>query len=97
MNEMEIQLTPEESEPPEILERANRYPLGAIEGSDRHLFHIALSLCEVAPHVEERQVAQPPLDMPVPQSPSGASPRPGNTPSPGGGGGVPARPTVIER
>src|SRR5947199_10679328 len=37
---------------PEILERANRYPLGAIEGSDRHLFHIALSLCEVAPHVE---------------------------------------------
>jgi hypothetical protein len=37
---------------PEILERADLYPLGAIDGADRDLFHIALSLCEVAPHVE---------------------------------------------
>lgn len=37
---------------PEILERADRHPLGNITGADRHLFHIALSLAEVAPHVE---------------------------------------------
>ena len=37
---------------PEILERVDQYPLGKIEGADRHLFHLALSLSEVAPHVE---------------------------------------------
>ncbi len=35
-----------------ILERADRYPLGEIAGIDRQLFHIALSLAEIAPHVE---------------------------------------------
>ncbi len=51
-----------------------------------------------APRSEGGLVAQPPLDMPVPQSPSGAGARPGAAPgSTGGGGGVPARPTVIER
>lgn len=37
---------------PEILERMDRYPLGQVEGADSHLFHMALSLAEVAPHVE---------------------------------------------
>lgn len=58
---------------------------------------------EAAPRSEERQVARPPMELPVPQSPmstgSGAGPsKPGSTPAtPGGGPGVPARPTVIER
>ncbi len=37
---------------PEILKRVDAYPLGKIEGADQHLFHMALSLAEVAPHVE---------------------------------------------
>jgi len=37
---------------PQILERVDRHPLNAIQGEDVHLFHIALSLAEVAPHVE---------------------------------------------
>jgi hypothetical protein len=37
---------------PEILERIDRYPLGHVEGADQHLFHMALSLAEIAPHVE---------------------------------------------
>ncbi len=37
---------------PEILERIDRYPLGAVAGADRLLFHMILSLAEVAPHVE---------------------------------------------
>ncbi len=37
---------------PAILEHADRYPLGKIEGVDQTLFHIALSLVEIAPHVE---------------------------------------------
>jgi hypothetical protein len=37
---------------PDILKRVDQYPLGKIEGPDRHLFHIALSLAEVAPNVE---------------------------------------------
>jgi len=37
---------------PAILERVDRHPLNGIEGQDVHLFHIALSLAEVAPHVE---------------------------------------------
>jgi len=49
---------------------------------------------DAAPRVEDRQVAQPPLEMPVPQSPSGVGAKPS---APGGGPGVPARPTVIER
>jgi hypothetical protein len=36
----------------EILERVDRYPLGKVEGADSHLFHMALSLAEIAPHVE---------------------------------------------
>lgn len=37
---------------PEILERIDRYPLGAVAGADRLLFHMILSLAEIAPHVE---------------------------------------------
>ena len=37
---------------PEILKRADQYPLGQITGVDSSLFHLALSLAEVAPHVE---------------------------------------------
>lgn len=37
---------------PEILKRVDQYPMGKIEGADQHLFHMALSLAEVAPHVE---------------------------------------------
>ncbi|MBY0510279.1 MAG: hypothetical protein K2P94_09005 [Rhodospirillaceae bacterium] len=37
---------------PEILKRVDAYPLGEIEGKDQPLFHLALSLTEVAPHVE---------------------------------------------
>jgi hypothetical protein len=37
---------------PEILKRIDAYPMGKIAGPDLHLFHIALSLAEVAPHVE---------------------------------------------
>jgi hypothetical protein len=37
---------------PEILKRADSYPLGKIEGQDKPLFYIALALTEVAPHVE---------------------------------------------
>jgi general secretion pathway protein D len=53
---------------------------------------------DAAPRLDSGQVAQPPLEMPVPQSPSGAGAKPGSPSSgPGGGVGVPARPTVIER
>ncbi len=37
---------------PEILERIDRYPLGEVAGGDRPLFHMALSLAEIAPKVE---------------------------------------------
>ncbi|HEY0105171.1 MAG TPA: hypothetical protein VGB91_03735 [Rhizomicrobium sp.] len=37
---------------PAILKRADRYPVGKVEGVDRTLFHMALSLVEIAPHVE---------------------------------------------
>jgi hypothetical protein len=37
---------------PVILERVDAYPLGAVKGVDRVLFHLALALAEVAPHVE---------------------------------------------
>lgn len=37
---------------PQILERIDKHPLGKVGGADRHLFHLALSLAEVAPHVE---------------------------------------------
>ncbi len=37
---------------PEILKRVDGYPLGGLRGADSHLFHLALSLAEVAPHVE---------------------------------------------
>ncbi len=37
---------------PEILERIDRHPLGAVAGADRLLFHMTLSLAEIAPHVE---------------------------------------------
>jgi hypothetical protein len=45
------------------------------------------------------QVAQPPLEMPIPQSPAGGgkAATPSAPAGPGGGGGIPARPTVIER
>ncbi|MDB5217401.1 MAG: hypothetical protein JWO86_5328, partial [Myxococcaceae bacterium] len=46
---------------------------------------------------EKVQVAQPPLEMPVPQSPAGGAKPPSPPTAPGGGGGIPARPTVIER
>ena len=49
----------------------------------------------LAPRAETVQVAQPPLDLPVPQTPAGNT-KP-SSPSPGGGPGVPARPTIIER
>lgn len=62
---------------------------------------------ESAPRGEEQQVARPPLDMPVPQSPAGTGTagtgtgtgKPGVAPAPGSGGGagIPARPTVLER
>jgi general secretion pathway protein D len=61
---------------------------------------------EVAPSGATVQVAQPPLEMPVPQAPSQggfkgggtpASPSPTPATTPGGGPGIPARPTVIER
>lgn len=37
---------------PEILKRVDKYPLGKVEGQDLPLFHMALALTEVAPHVE---------------------------------------------
>ena len=37
---------------PEILRVADTYPLDEISGPDRTLFWLALSLAEVAPHVE---------------------------------------------
>jgi hypothetical protein len=37
---------------PLILERIDRHPLNGIQGDDVHLFHMAMSLAEVAPHVE---------------------------------------------
>jgi hypothetical protein len=37
---------------PAILKRVDKYPLGQIKGVDVHLFRLALSLAEVAPHVE---------------------------------------------
>jgi|ERR1051326_1714875 hypothetical protein len=37
---------------PEILERIDHYALDKVEGADRQLYHIALALAEVAPHVE---------------------------------------------
>jgi general secretion pathway protein D len=53
---------------------------------------------ETPPSAATVQVAQPPLEMPVPQSPAGggkaATP---STPTAPGGTGIPARPTVIER
>jgi general secretion pathway protein D len=52
---------------------------------------------DATPRVEDKQVAQPPLEMPVPQSPSGGGARVKPPSAPGGGPGVPARPTVIER
>ncbi|MDB4933455.1 MAG: hypothetical protein JWP87_427 [Labilithrix sp.] len=48
---------------------------------------------EKVPAGEVGQVPQQGLEMPVPQSPGGAKPQA----APGGGGGVPAKPTVIER
>ena len=35
-----------------MLKRADAYPVGKIEGVDRELFFMALSLVEIAPHVE---------------------------------------------
>jgi general secretion pathway protein D len=50
-----------------------------------------------APRGETGQIAQPPLEMPVPQSPAGGA-KPATAPAaPGGGVAVPAKPTVIER
>jgi hypothetical protein len=37
---------------PAILKRADKYPVGKIEGVDRDLFYMALSLVEIAPHIE---------------------------------------------
>jgi hypothetical protein len=37
---------------PEILKRVDTVPMGGLQGPDIHLFHLALSLAEVAPHVE---------------------------------------------
>jgi hypothetical protein len=37
---------------PRLLERMDQYPLGKIEGEDRVLFHLLMSLTEIAPHVE---------------------------------------------
>ena len=37
---------------PAMLARADKHPLGKVEGGDRQLFHMALSLAEIAPHVE---------------------------------------------
>lgn len=37
---------------PAILERCERHPFGQVDGEDRHLYRLALSLAEVAPHVE---------------------------------------------
>jgi general secretion pathway protein D len=59
---------------------------------------------ETPASVQTVQVAQPPLDMPVPQTPAGGGNRGASpaspaaaAPLPGGGPGIPARPTVIER
>lgn len=37
---------------PALLKEVDRYPIGGIPESHRPLFHLALSLAEVAPHVE---------------------------------------------
>jgi hypothetical protein len=37
---------------PQILKRADKYPIGKIEGVDRDLFYMAMSLVEIAPHIE---------------------------------------------
>ena len=54
---------------------------------------------DAAPRAEGGQVAQPPLDLPVPQSPAGVGAKPGSPSTPGGSGAVvvPARPTILER
>jgi hypothetical protein len=51
---------------------------------------------EAAPRAQIGLVAQPPLELPVPQGAGGA--RPAATPAaPTPGGASPARPTIIER
>lgn len=37
---------------PQILKRADKYSIGKIEGVDRDLFYMAMSLVEIAPHIE---------------------------------------------
>jgi len=37
---------------PEIMRRIDEYPLGEIKGADHTLYLLALSVAEVAPHVE---------------------------------------------
>jgi hypothetical protein len=37
---------------PALLDRVDEYPMGQIEGADRILYYLLLSLVEVAPHVE---------------------------------------------
>jgi general secretion pathway protein D len=66
--------------------------LGDIRLTQREVARKVQENAELAPSAATVQVAQPPLEMPVPQSPSG-----GARPAGGAGVAVPARPTVIER
>lgn len=77
--------------------------LSDIRLAQRKVAHEKKESEETPPSAETVQVAQPALEMPVPQSPTGgvkggATPASKSAPSPTGGGpGIPARPTVIER
>lgn len=67
--------------------------LGDIRLTQREVARKIQESAERAPSAATVQVAQPPLEMPVPQSPSSG----GTKPAGGAGAAVPARPTVIER
>lgn len=62
---------------------------------------VAIRIAEAeaaAPATAEKTVAQPPLDLPVPQMPSGGGGgKAGSPPTPSGGIANPARPGVLER
>ena len=69
--------------------------IGDIRLAQRTVAAKKKELDEAVPAAATVQVAQPPMDLPVPQTPAGNAPKP-SAPS-GGGPGVPAKPTILER
>ncbi len=67
--------------------------LADIRQAEREVIERRKDAAAAAPREESVQVAQPPLDLPVPQN-AGAPSKPA---SPGGGASAPAKPTIIER